>query len=206
MKNALPLAAFAVAACLVTAPLTAASETTMTQPRVQLQTSHGTIVLALDAAKAPKTVENFLAYVRSGFYDGTIFHRVIPGFMIQGGGFDVEMDQKPTEAPIVNEADNGLTNRRGTIAMARTGNPHSATAQFFVNLVDNKPLDHTGKSQQGWGYTVFGEVVEGMDVVDRIAGVKTGYKMPHQNVPLEPVVIEKATVVEGGAAAGAAKP
>ena len=205
MKNALALAA-ALAAVTALAPLTAASETPMTQPRVQLQTSQGTIVIALDAAKAPKTVENFLGYVRDGHYDGTIFHRVIPGFMIQGGGFDSGMDQKPTGAPIENEADNGLSNRRGTIAMARTGNPHSATAQFFVNLVDNGPLDHTGKTPQGWGYTVFGEVVEGMDVVDKIAKVPTGNAGPHQNVPRQPVVIEKATVVGAGAAAGAAKP
>ena len=205
MKKALALAA-ALTAVTALAPLTAASETPMTQPRVQLQTSQGTIVIALDAAKAPKSVENFLGYVRDGHYDGTIFHRVIPGFMIQGGGFDAEMDQKPTGAPIENEADNGLSNRRGTIAMARTGNPHSATAQFFINLVDNGPLDHTGKTPQGWGYTVFGEVVEGMEVVDKIAKVPTGNAGPHQNVPRQPVVIEKATVVEAGAAAGAAKP
>ncbi|HEX6202159.1 MAG TPA: peptidylprolyl isomerase [Thermoanaerobaculia bacterium] len=172
----------------------------MTQPRVQLETSHGAIVLELDSAKAPKTVENFLGYVRSGFFDGTIFHRVIPGFMIQGGGFTPDMQQKKTGAPIPNEADNGLDNRRGTIAMARTNDPHSATAQFFVNLVDNQPLDHTEKSLRGWGYAVFGEVVEGMDVVDRIARVPTGNAGQHQNVPREPVVIERATVVEAAPA------
>ena len=171
----------------------------MTQPRVQLDTSHGTIVVELDSAKAPKTVENFLGYVRSGFYDGTVFHRVIPGFMIQGGGFTAEMQQKKTGAPITNEAANGLDNRRGTIAMARTGDPHSATAQFFVNLVDNDPLDHRDKSLRGWGYAVFGEVVEGMDVVDRIAGVATGNSGGHQNVPRQPVVLERATVVEPAA-------
>ena len=187
------------------AETTAAPEAPMTdQPRVQLQTNHGTIVLELDAAKAPKTVESFLGYVRDGFYDGTVFHRVIPGFMIQGGGFTSDLRQKETGPPVPNEADNGLKNRRGTIAMARTSDPHSATAQFFVNLVDNRPLDHTDKSRSGWGYAVFGEVVEGMDVVDRIAAVPTGNAGGQQNVPRQPVVIESATVVEGDA--GAAKP
>lgn len=201
-----PIFALAVALTLAlpaipaSAQETAAPEAPMTQPRVQLETSLGTIVLELDSAKAPKTVENFLGYVRSGFYDGTIFHRVIPGFMIQGGGFTSEMQQKKTGAPIQNEADNGLDNRRGTIAMARTGDPHSATAQFFINLVDNRPLDHTDKSMRGWGYTVFGEVVEGIDVVDRIARVPTGNASGHQNVPREPVTIERATVVEAAPA------
>jgi peptidyl-prolyl cis-trans isomerase B (cyclophilin B) len=186
-------------------PTTAAPEAPMTdQPRVQLQTSHGTIVLALDPARAPKTVASFLGYVRDGFYDGTVFHRVIPGFMIQGGGFTSDLRQKPTGPPVENEADNGLQNRRGTIAMARTGDPHSATAQFFVNLVDNRPLDHTDKSRAGWGYTVFGEVVEGMDVVDRIAAVATGNAGGHQNVPRQAVVIERATVVAGDDAGTAA--
>lgn len=196
------LFAVAGAACAETS---AALEAPMTQPRVQLQTNHGTIVLELDAAKAPKTVESFLGYVRDGFYDGTVFHRVIPGFMIQGGGFTSNLQQKQTGPPVPNEADNGLKNRRGTIAMARTSDPHSATAQFFVNLVDNRPLDHTDKSRTGWGYTVFGEVVDGMDVVDRIAAVPTGNAGGHQNVPRQPVVIESAEVIEGDDA-GAAKP
>jgi len=171
---------------------------TMSNPRVTLQTSKGNIVLELYADKAPVTAENFLGYVRDGFFDGTIFHRVIPGFMIQGGGFTVDMQQKPTRDPIANEADNGLKNERGTIAMARTMNPNSATAQFFINTVDNGPLDHTGKTPQGWGYAVFGKVVEGMDVVDAIGGVATTNRGPHQNVPVEPVVIEKATLAPAG--------
>ncbi len=161
-------------------------------PTVALDTNHGRIVLELDADKAPKTVENFLQYVRSGFYDGTIFHRVIPDFMIQGGGFATDMRQKPTKAPIQNEADNRVLNDRGTIAMARTNDPHSATAQFFINLKDNTFLNHTGKNPQGWGYAAFGKVVEGTDVVDRIARVRTGSRGGHENVPTEPVVIEKA--------------
>jgi peptidyl-prolyl cis-trans isomerase B (cyclophilin B) len=165
-------------------------------PRVALETSKGRIVLELDAARAPKTVENFLAYVRSGHYDGTVFHRVIDGFMIQGGGFTADMVQKPTRAPVANEADNGLKNRRGTIAMARTGDPDSATAQFFVNLVDNTPLDFRSKTVQGWGYTVFGHVVEGMDVVDAIAKVATGRRGPYENVPVDPVVIQKAEILK----------
>ena len=165
-------------------------------PKVALETSKGRIVLELDAARAPKTVENFLAYVRAGHYDGTVFHRVIAGFMIQGGGFTAAMEQKPTRTPIANEADNGLKNRRGTIAMARTGDPDSATAQFFVNLVDNAPLDFRSKTVQGWGYTVFGQVVEGMDVVDAIARVATGRRGPYENVPVEPVVIQKAEILK----------
>lgn len=165
-------------------------------PRVALETSKGALVLELDAARAPKTVENFLAYVRAGHYDGTIFHRVIPGFMIQGGGFDEKMTQRATRPPIANEADNGLKNKRGTVAMARTGDPHSASAQFFVNTVDNGFLDHQSKDARGWGYAVFGRVVEGMETVDAIAKVATGNRGPFQDVPLEPVVIRKATVVE----------
>jgi peptidyl-prolyl cis-trans isomerase B (cyclophilin B) len=165
-------------------------------PRVVLETSLGDITLELDRAKAPVTTENFLAYVASGHYDGTIFHRVIPDFMIQGGGFSDEMRQKPTVAPIVNEADNGLRNRRGTVAMARTGEPHSATAQFFINLKDNGFLDHTAKNERGWGYTVFGKVVEGMDVVDKIATVKTGTRGGHENVPADAIVIAEARVQE----------
>lgn len=166
------------------------------RPRVALETSKGKIVLELDAAKAPKTVANFLGYVRSGHYDGTIFHRVIRNFMIQGGGFDDAMRQKPVGAAIANEASNGLRNARGTVAMARTMDPHSATAQFFINTVDNRPLDYTASTPQGWGYAVFGKVVEGLDVVDAIEGVATTTRAPHRDVPAEPVRIVKATVVE----------
>ena len=166
----------------------------MQNPSVALDTNHGRIVLELYADKAPKTVENFLGYVTAGFFDGTLFHRVIPGFMIQGGGFDGQQRQKPTRAPIQNEADNGAGNERGTIAMARTGDPHSATAQFFINLKDNTFLNHTGKNPQGWGYTVFGKVTEGMDVVDKIAKVKTAPGKISEAVPAEAVVIEKAEV------------
>jgi cyclophilin family peptidyl-prolyl cis-trans isomerase len=166
----------------------------MANPTVALDTNHGTIVLELFQAEAPKTVQNFLDYVAAGFYDGTLFHRVIPNFMIQGGGFDTQQRQKPTRAQVPNEADNGITNQRGTIAMARTGDPHSATAQFFINLKDNGFLNHTGKNPQGWGYTVFGRVIEGMDAVDRIAGVKTSPGRISEAVPQEAVVIEKATV------------
>ena len=162
---------------------------------IKLTTNHGTITLDLDAEKAPKTAANFLAYVEAGHYDGTIFHRVIDGFMIQGGGMSVGMKEKATNAPIENEAGNGLTNDRGTIAMARTNDPHSATAQFFINLKDNDFLNHTAPSGSGWGYCVFGKVVEGMDVVDKIRAVKTGNKSFHQDVPVEDVVIEKAEVV-----------
>jgi peptidyl-prolyl cis-trans isomerase B (cyclophilin B) len=161
---------------------------------VKLQTNFGTIVLELDAAKAPETVKNFLAYVEAGHYDNTIFHRVIDGFMIQGGGFEPGMSQKSANTPIQNEAANGLKNDRYTVAMARTGDPHSATAQFFINVKDNAFLNHTAPSGQGWGYCVFGKVVEGMDVVDKIKGVKTGSKGFHQDVPVEDVVIQKAEV------------
>ena len=162
---------------------------------VELHTNKGVIRLQLDSAKAPKSTENFLAYVRSGHFDSTIFHRVIDGFMIQGGGFEPGMKQKPTQAPIANEANNGLKNKRYTIAMARTNDPHSATAQFFINVADNGFLDHSSPTPQGWGYAVFGEVVEGQDVVDAIKGVKTGNKGFHQDVPVEDVVIEKAVEV-----------
>ena len=164
--------------------------------RVALETSKGRIVIELDARRAPKSAANFLAYVRSGHYDGTIFHRVIRGFMVQGGGFDAEMRQKPTSPPIENEADNGLKNERGTVAMARTNDPHSATAQFFVNTVDNRPLNYRSKSPEGWGYAVFGRVVEGLDVVDAIEGVRTTSKGPFRDVPAETVTITKAYVVE----------
>ncbi len=164
-------------------------------PQVTIQTSLGNIVVKLDREHAPGTVENFLRYVREGFYDNTIFHRVIRNFMIQGGGFTPEFERKQTYAPIRNEADNGLKNRRGTIAMARTGNPHSATAQFFINVVDNKPLDHTRPTLNGWGYTVFGKVVEGMDVVDKIRKTPTGAGGPFPgDVPLKPVVINKISL------------
>ena len=166
-----------------------------THPRVALDTSKGRIVLELYPDKAPKTVANFLQYVKSGHYDGVIFHRVIDGFMIQGGGFTPDMSQKPTKPPIQNEADNGLRNDRGTIAMARTMDPNSASAQFFINTVNNDSLNHRGKTPQGWGYTVFGKVVEGMDVVDQIAKVQTGTKSGNQNVPIEPVLIKKATAL-----------
>jgi peptidyl-prolyl cis-trans isomerase B (cyclophilin B) len=163
-------------------------------PVVILDTSKGKITLELNQEKASKTVENFLAYVASGHYNGTIFHRVIPDFMIQGGGFDSQMVQKPTKPPILNEADNGLVNSRGTIAMARTSDPNSATAQFFINVKDNSFLNHTGKNPRGWGYAVFGKVIEGMDVVDSIVGVKTGAKGMFRDVPLEEIVIKSATL------------
>jgi peptidyl-prolyl cis-trans isomerase B (cyclophilin B) len=167
-----------------------------TSPRVKLDTTAGDIVIELNAADAPKSTENFLTYVRDGFYDNTIFHRVIDGFMIQGGGFEPGMKQKTTGAPIENEANNGLKNDKYTIAMARTNDPHSATAQFFINIANNDFLNHTAPTAQGWGYAVFGRVVQGEDVVDRIRGVKTGNSGFHQNVPAEDVVIEKATIVE----------
>ena len=163
---------------------------------VELHTNHGVIKLELNAEKAPKTVANFLNYVKSGHYDGTVFHRVIDGFMIQGGGFEAGMKQKPTEAPIENEANNGLKNERGSIAMARTNDPHSASAQFFINVADNDFLNHSSPTPQGWGYAVFGKVVEGLEVVDKIKKVKTGSKGFHQDVPVDDVVIEKAVVVE----------
>ena len=164
--------------------------------KVQLQTTQGAIVIELDAEKAPKTVENFLSYVRKGHYDNTIFHRVIKNFMIQGGGFEPGMKQKDTDAPIDNEAGNGLKNDRYTVAMARTNAPHSATAQFFINVVDNDFLNFSSPTPQGFGYAVFGKVVEGTDVVDAIKGVRTGSSGFHQDVPMDDVVIEKATIVE----------
>jgi peptidyl-prolyl cis-trans isomerase B (cyclophilin B) len=163
--------------------------------KVRLDTSHGAIVLELDDENAPATVANFLQYAQDGHYDDTIFHRVIDGFMIQGGGFAPGMKQKPTRAPVANEAGNGLKNRKYTVAMARTNDPHSATAQFFVNVADNDFLDYKGPSPQGWGYCVFGKVVEGTDVVDRIKGVPTGRSGFHENVPSDDVVIRKAEVL-----------
>ncbi|UBM23491.1 peptidyl-prolyl cis-trans isomerase [Pseudomonas sp. p1(2021b)] len=164
--------------------------------KVKLSTNHGDIVLQLDAEKAPKTTENFVQYVKEGHYDGTVFHRVINNFMIQGGGFEAGMKQKPTRAPIQNEADNGLKNAKYSIAMARTMEPHSASAQFFINVADNDFLNHSGKNVQGWGYAVFGEVIEGREVVDAIKGVSTGSKAGHQDVPKDDVIIEKAEIIE----------
>ena len=167
-----------------------------TNPKVKLQTNHGEMLVELNAEKAPKTVENFITYVKDGFIDGTIFHRVINNFMIQGGGFEPGMKQKDTRDPVENEANNGLRNNRYTLAMARTSDPHSATAQFFINVADNDFLNHTAPTSNGWGYAVFGEVIEGTDVVDKIKLVKTGSKGFHQDVPVEDVIIEKATIVE----------
>jgi peptidyl-prolyl cis-trans isomerase B (cyclophilin B) len=162
---------------------------------IKLHTKHGVISLELDAAKAPDTVANFIQYVKDGHYSNTIFHRVIDGFMIQGGGFEPGMKQKPTREPVQNEANNGLKNDIYTVAMARTSAPHSASAQFFINVGDNDFLNHTAPTAQGWGYCVFGKVVDGTDVVDKIRKVKTGSKGGHQDVPVEDVVIEKAEVV-----------
>jgi peptidyl-prolyl cis-trans isomerase B (cyclophilin B) len=166
--------------------------------RVKLQTSLGDIVLELDAAKAPGSVENFLQYVNDGFYDNTVFHRVIDGFMVQGGGFEPGMKQKSTRAPIRNEAENGLKNDAYTVAMARTPNPHSATAQFFINIADNKFLNFRAATTDGYGYCVFGRVVEGREVVDKIKGTATGSSGMHQDVPKEDIVIRKAGVEEQG--------
>ena len=163
----------------------------MPDPVVEVATNHGTLVITLSPATAPNTVENFLRYVDAKHYDGTIFHRVISTFMVQGGGYDRNYEKKPVQAPVQNEADNGLKNTRGTVAMARTSEPHSATAQFFVNVVDNAFLDHQGKDPQGWGYAVFGTVTEGMDVVDKIKAVQTGTAGPFaKDAPQDPVVIE----------------
>jgi len=161
---------------------------------IKLSTNHGDILIELDAEKAPETCENFERYVRDGHFDGTLFHRVINGFMIQGGGMSANFTEKPTREPIRNEAKNGLKNRKGTIAMARTMEPHSASSQFFINVADNDFLDYPG--QDGWGYCVFGCVTDGMDVVDAIRGVKTGSKRGHQDVPIEDVIIEKAEIVD----------
>jgi peptidyl-prolyl cis-trans isomerase B (cyclophilin B) len=167
----------------------------MSNPQVELHIkNYGVITLELDSAKAPKSAENFVNYVKNGHYDNTVFHRVIPGFMVQGGGFEPGMSQKPTGAEIQNEANNGLKNDNYTVAMARTSAPHSATAQFFINVADNGFLNHTAPSAQGWGYAVFGKVVGGTEVVDKIKAVKTGRKGFHDDVPLEDVIIEKAVV------------
>ncbi|QTN29274.1 peptidyl-prolyl cis-trans isomerase [Rhodoferax sp. AJA081-3] len=168
----------------------------MSNPQVELHVlDYGVITLELDQDKAPKSVENFLAYVNKGHYNGTIFHRVIPGFMVQGGGMEPGMKQKDCDAPIQNEANNGLKNANYTVAMARTGDPHSATAQFFINVADNGFLNHTAPSAQGWGYAVFGKVVSGSDVVDKIKAVKTGRKGFHDDVPKDDVIIEKAVAL-----------
>ena len=185
---------------LCTLVLTAAVLLTTTRaawaenPTVVLHTSLGEIEIQLDAKKAPETVSNFLAYVRSGFYNGAIFHRVIPGFMVQGGGFDPDMNKKEPNEPITNEADNGLKNVSGSIAMARTSAPHSATSQFFINVADNDNLDHTKKSGRGWGYAVFGQVTKGMEVVKKIESVPTVTRRPYRNVPRETVVISKVEI------------
>ncbi|MEH6346507.1 MAG: peptidylprolyl isomerase [Bermanella sp.] len=167
----------------------------MTQ--VLLKTTFGDVTLTLNAEKAPKTVENFIKYVEDGYFNGLIFHRVINGFMVQGGGMEENMTERTSKHPAIeNEADNGLSNKEGTVAMARTMDPHSASSQFFVNVKDNNFLDHTGKNAEGWGYCVFGEVTDGMDVVNRIKGVKTGITMGHQDVPVEPVKIETAELIK----------
>jgi cyclophilin family peptidyl-prolyl cis-trans isomerase len=167
-----------------------------TQTKVKLTTTLGEIVIQLNPEKAPVSSANFLTYVNEGFYNGTIFHRIIPGFMAQGGGFDASFSQKAVHAPIKNEANNGLSNNRGTIAMARTPDPDSATAQFFINYKDNSFLNHTSPTPNGWGYAVFGEVIEGMDVVDAMAKQPTGNRGPHQDVPKTDIVIEKAEVIK----------
>ena len=167
----------------------------MPAAHILMTTTVGPMTLELDADNAPTTVENFLSYVSNGFYDGTIFHRVINNFMVQGGGFTADMEQKATQAPIENEANNGLKNTRGTIAMARTQDPHSATAQFFINVQDNDFLNHTGENMQGWGYAVFGKVTEGEDVLDKIRCVQTGSQAGHQDVPVEPIIIESVTII-----------
>lgn len=180
-----------------------ASATALADTQVRLDTSLGPITLELADKQAPKSVENFLTYVRDGFYNGTIFHRVIDGFMIQGGGFTPDFAQKPTRAPVPNEANNGLKNQRGTVAMARTSNPNSATSQFFINVKDNAFLDHRSPTPQGWGYAVFGKVIDGMDVVDKISKTPTGSGGPggqFSDVPATPVIIESATVVPDPAA------
>lgn len=197
LRRELRKGAWALLALVLAAP-TLAAETTAAAaaaeaPKVKIETSLGDMVVELAPEKAPQTVANFLGYVDSGFYSNTVFHRIIPDFMVQGGGFSSDYRRKPTGEPVQNEADNGLSNRRGTIAMARTSDPHSATAQFFINTVDNRNLDHTSKSTRGWGYTVFGRVVEGLDVLDAIAGTPTGSGSldgrPARDVPVMPVMI-----------------
>jgi len=180
--------------CLLISSVNAANDVTLKQ--VKIETSEGNIVLELDITRAPLSVLNFMKYVRSGFYDGTIFHRVIKNFMIQGGGFTPEMERKQPNAPILNEANNGLKNIRGTIAMARTNDPHSATAQFFINVTDNPFLNHSSKTPRGWGYAVFGKVIKGMNIVDKIRNQRTGPNGPFpSDVPVKMVLIHKATII-----------
>jgi len=189
-----------ITACAIALLIAASSNVFASNPKVRMETTKGVVVIELYPDKAPKTVENFLRYVNEGKYDGTIFHRVIKRFMNQGGGFTPDFKKVETFAPIKNEADNGLKNKRGTIAMARTGDPHSATNQFFVNTVDNAFLDHTSKTPRGWGYCVFATVVDGMDVMDRIAKVPTGAKGPfQQDVPQEEILIQKVSMIEEAA-------
>ena len=183
MKKALMALVMILALCV--------AATAAELPRVKVETTAGNFVVELDARNAPKTVRNFVVYVKSGFYDGTIFHRVIPSFVIQGGGFDENMIQKPTRTPIQNEADNGLKNKHYTLSMARTSDPHSATSQFFINLKDNPNLDFRSATRSGYGYAVFGKVIEGTDVIDRIAQVPTGRHGVHSDVPLTPVIIKR---------------
>lgn len=185
---------FLAAAALMWWASAATAQTTTTPTRVSLQTNLGTVVLELARDKAPVSVDNFVQYVKDGHYDGTVFHRVIDGFMVQGGGFDTNMRQKTTRAAITNEANNGLKNTRYTVAMARTSDPHSATAQFFINVADNTFLNHTAPSPQGWGYAVFGKVVAGTDVVDKMRAVRTGNRGMFQDVPTDPITIIKATL------------
>lgn len=190
-----------ITACIIALLFALNSSAFAANPRVLMETTKGPVIIELYPDKAPKTVENFLRYVEAGKYEGTLFHRVIKRFMNQGGGFTADFKKVETYAPITNEADNGLKNTRGTIAMARTGEPHSATNQFFINTVDNTFLDHTGKTPRGWGYCVFGTVVDGMDVMDRIARVATGAGGPfQQDVPMEQILIQKVSVIEEDAA------
>ena len=194
--------ALALFLCLMAAPLMAvgfgfsSAHAATPDPAVKLETNYGDIIVRLDARKAPISTANFVQYVKSGFYDGTIFHRVIKNFMVQGGGFTPDLKQKETRAAIRNEADNGLKNKKYTIAMARTGEPHSATAQFFINTKDNDFLDFKSQTPQGWGYAVFGKVIKGQEVVDKIAAVTTGKKGYYDDVPMENVTIKKAVIVE----------
>ena len=183
-------------ACLMLITGIISSVAMAANPQVKLETSHGDIMLLLDAQAAPESVANFVLYVEDGFYNGTVFHRVIKDFMIQGGGFEQGMKKKDSRTPIKNEANNGLKNLRGSIAMARTGDPHSATAQFFINTVDNSFLDHTGQNTRGWGYAVFGKVISGMETVDRIRNLKTGKTGMYRDVPVQPVIINKASLIK----------
>ncbi|MDG6778177.1 peptidylprolyl isomerase [Thiomicrorhabdus sp. zzn3] len=198
MRRAFLTVSLALAALFI-APVSWAQSDTESKsdnPQVLMETNFGSILIELYPDKAPETVENFLAYVKEGFYDGTIFHRVIPNFMIQGGGFTPDMNKKRTRAPIKNEADNGLRNQIGTIAMARTNDPHSATAQFFINVAQNSFLDFREKTARAYGYAVFGRVIKGMKVVNQIRQVRTGFKNGHGDVPLEPVIIEKVRQIK----------